>query len=94
MKRFPFCRGAASRADGPRTGLALLALGLAFSTMAPAQSLPRRQDDPIPPRVESMYTKGLRHLSTSQTAVAFGMSGSSTCSRCTPETRTAPRASR
>ena len=26
------------------------------------QSLPRRQDDPIPPQVDQMYVKGLRFL--------------------------------
>lgn len=31
-----------------------------------SQSLPRRQDDPIPPQVESMYTKGLRYLAQAQ----------------------------
>lgn len=31
-----------------------------------SQSLPRRQDDPIPPQVETMFTKGLRYLSSTQ----------------------------
>ncbi len=31
-----------------------------------AQSLPRREDDPISPRVESIYLRGLRYLSQSQ----------------------------
>ena len=31
-----------------------------------AQSLPRRQDDPIPPQVEGMYTKGLDFLAKTQ----------------------------
>ncbi len=38
--------------------------------LAPAgawsQSLPRRQDDPIPPQVDSMYLKGLRFLAKNQ----------------------------
>ena len=32
-----------------------------------AQSLPRRQDDPIPPQVDQMYVKGLRFLAGTQT---------------------------
>ncbi|MBL47968.1 MAG: squalene--hopene cyclase [Roseibacillus sp.] len=39
--------------------------------LAPAgawcQSLPLRQDDPIPPQVDQMYVKGLRYLAGSQT---------------------------
>jgi hypothetical protein len=47
--------------------LILLGCGVAFlATQSPAQSLPRRQDDPIPPQVESMYTKGLRYLESNQ----------------------------
>jgi hypothetical protein len=45
---------------------ALLAITLLAAIPATAQSLPRRQDDPIPPQVESMYTKGLRYLAESQ----------------------------
>ena len=41
-------------------------LALFIAVPATAQSLPRRQDDPIPPQVESMYTKGLRYLAESQ----------------------------
>jgi hypothetical protein len=52
-----------------RPGHLLLAVTIAASMgVSPGQSLPRRQDDPIPPQVESMYTKGLRFLSSSQTA--------------------------
>ena len=43
-----------------------LCLALLTAVPATAQSLPRRQDDPIPPQVESMYTKGLRYLAESQ----------------------------
>ena len=43
--------------------LAVLVTGSGFS-----QSLPRRQDDPIPPQVETMFTKGLRYLSSTQAA--------------------------
>ena len=43
---------------------ALLSLCLVGGTFA--QSLPRRQDDPISPQVVSMYIKGLRYLSESQ----------------------------
>lgn len=45
----------------------LLLLGLAAATgLASAQSIPRRQDDPIPPQIEAMYTKGLRYLESTQ----------------------------
>ena len=44
----------------------LLCFILLAAFSATAQSLPRRQDDPIPPQVESMYTKGLRYLAESQ----------------------------
>jgi len=44
-----------------------LALVLGFVPLcAPAQSLPRREEDPIPPQVENIYTRGLRYLSASQ----------------------------
>ncbi|MFK7909001.1 MAG: prenyltransferase/squalene oxidase repeat-containing protein [Akkermansiaceae bacterium] len=46
--------------------LAVVAFGLLLSSIAPAQSLPRRQNDVIPAQVESMYTKGLRYLTNSQ----------------------------
>lgn len=45
------------------TAIALLATSGAWS-----QSLPRRQDDPIPPQVKTMYLKGLRYLAKSQDA--------------------------
>jgi len=35
-------------------------------TISLGQSLPRRQDDPISPQVEGMYSKGLRFLAESQ----------------------------
>ena len=44
----------------------LAALVVFSSATAPAQSIPRRQDDPIPPQVEAMYTKGLRFLASTQ----------------------------
>ncbi len=50
---------------------AILAIAAVTLLLAPcptwSQSLPRRQDDPIPPQVEQMYVKGLRFLSSSQT---------------------------
>ena len=50
----------------------LLPLCVIVAILAPlgsrAQSVPRRQDDPISPQIEAMYTKGLRHLSSTQTA--------------------------
>jgi hypothetical protein len=33
-----------------------------------AQSIDRRQEDPIPVKVETMYTRGLKHLSSTQTS--------------------------
>ena len=36
-----------------------------------AQSIPRRADDPIPPAVESIYTKGLKYLATKQNAEGY-----------------------
>lgn len=39
---------------------------LALSLPVTSQTLPRRQDDPISPQVESMYAKGLRFLAESQ----------------------------
>ncbi|NNC88586.1 MAG: terpene cyclase/mutase family protein [Akkermansiaceae bacterium] len=50
----------------PRLVIPLLAAALVAPVMA--QSLPRRQDDPIAPQVEAMYTKGLRFLASTQTA--------------------------
>jgi hypothetical protein len=41
-------------------------VALLAPTGAQSQSLPRRQDDPIPPQVEAMYVKGLRFLAKSQ----------------------------
>ena len=50
---------------------AILSIAAVTLLLAPcptwSQSLPRRQDDPIPPQVEQMYVKGLRFLSSSQT---------------------------
>jgi hypothetical protein len=45
-----------------------LIVAVSISSLVPAtgQSIPRRQDDPIAPQVESMYTKGLRYLAGSQ----------------------------
>jgi hypothetical protein len=47
--------------------LPLISLSLVFTGLGSSQSLPRRQDDPIPPQVESMFTKGLRFLASTQT---------------------------
>ncbi len=47
------------------TAIALLAGWLTAAT-GWTQSLPRRQDDPIPPQLEAMYVKGLRFLADSQ----------------------------
>lgn len=46
-----------------------LAATLLASTLAPvhAQTMPRRQDDPVPAQVETMYERGLRYLVTTQT---------------------------
>ncbi|MGE9268013.1 MAG: prenyltransferase/squalene oxidase repeat-containing protein [Verrucomicrobiales bacterium] len=44
----------------------IFALLLAFLGTLGAQSLPRRQDDPISPEVENMYLKGLKYLAGSQ----------------------------
>ena len=49
-----------------RFALAPLVLLLTLSGPGFSQSLPRRQDDPIPPQVEAMFTKGLRYLAGSQ----------------------------
>jgi hypothetical protein len=46
--------------------LSLLSLALLLSGPGFGQSLPRRQDDPIPPQVESMFNKGLRFLASTQ----------------------------
>ena len=46
----------------------LLAILILTPLLAHAQSLPRRQNDTIPVQVETMYTRGLRYLSNSQTA--------------------------
>jgi hypothetical protein len=43
-----------------------LTLSLVLTGLGVSQSLPRRQDDPIPPQVENMFTKGLRYLAASQ----------------------------
>ncbi len=43
-------------------------VALFAATGVHAQSIPRRQDDPIPAQVEAMYTKGLRFLATTQSA--------------------------
>lgn len=52
--------------------LAAATLAPALLTMLPAtaaaQSLPRRQTDTIPAQVETIYTRGLRYLATSQNA--------------------------
>jgi hypothetical protein len=49
---------------------AVLVTAAVAALLAPAgawsQSLPRRQDDPIPPQVDAMYVKGLRHLASTQ----------------------------
>lgn len=45
----------------------ILSFFLASSCLVPAQSIPRRQDDPISPEVETIYNKGLKYLATSQT---------------------------
>ena len=44
----------------------LAGFGLCLSSIAEAQTLPRRQNDVIPAQVEAMYTKGLRYLSNTQ----------------------------
>ena len=44
----------------------LITLGLVFSTPLVAQSLSRREANPIPAQVEAMYTKGLRFLANEQ----------------------------
>lgn len=48
----------------------LLTAALSLSLLMPSlgQDILRRQQDPIPAKVESMYTKGLRYLANSQTA--------------------------
>lgn len=46
----------------PRT----LALLLAAAAAAPAQDLPRRPDDPVPPQVDTMFERGLAYLARSQ----------------------------
>jgi hypothetical protein len=45
--------------------------------LAHAQSLPRRQNDIIPVQVETMYTRGLRYLSNTQTADGYWQGGNS-----------------
>ena len=49
----------------------VLAIAAATFLLVPhrawSQSLPRRQDDPIPPQVDQMYLKGLRFLASTQT---------------------------
>ena len=47
-----------------------ISLFLTLSLAAPlwAQSIDRRQEDPIPTKVETMYTRGLKHLASSQAA--------------------------
>ena len=49
----------------------VLAIAAVTFLLAPhrawSQSLPRRQDDPIPPQVDQMYLKGLRFLASTQT---------------------------
>lgn len=48
----------------------VLVAAAVIALLAPAeawgQSLPRRQDDPIPPQVDPMYVKGLRFLAQTQ----------------------------
>ena len=48
--------------------LSLFGLSLMLSSTTNAQTLPRKQNDVIPAQVETMYTKGLRYLSNTQTA--------------------------
>lgn len=50
------------------SALLLTVLWLGLSAFVSAQSIPRRQDDPIPAEVEIMYQKGLKHLAGSQQA--------------------------
>jgi len=53
---------------------AILALSLTASSLS--QTIPRRQEDPIPAAVESIYTKGLRFLATSQNEDGYWEGGS------------------
>ena len=55
----------------------LLTILILTPLLAHAQSLPRRQNDVIPAQVESMYTRGLRYLSNSQTAEGCWAGGNS-----------------
>lgn len=52
----------------PLTPILSLGLLVSLASEAVAQSLPRRQDDPIPPQVETMFKNGLEYLSSSQNA--------------------------
>jgi len=45
-----------------------LLLTLTLASPLWAQSIDRRQEDPIPAKVETMYTRGLKHLASSQAA--------------------------
>jgi hypothetical protein len=45
-----------------------LLLMLSLAPPLSAQSIDRRQEDPIPAKVETMYTRGLKHLATTQAA--------------------------
>ncbi|MFC4994000.1 prenyltransferase/squalene oxidase repeat-containing protein [Rubritalea tangerina] len=48
--------------------IAIALTGLSLTSLAPAQSIERRQEDPIPAKVETMYTRGLKYLASSQAA--------------------------
>ncbi|MGB0992969.1 MAG: prenyltransferase/squalene oxidase repeat-containing protein [Akkermansiaceae bacterium] len=48
--------------------LAAISLSPLLTSVADAQSLPRRQNDVIPAQVEAMYTRGLRYLTSTQDA--------------------------
>lgn len=50
----------------PLLRLLPLSLGLLCSAHSPAQDLPRRQDDPVPAQVETMYERGLAFLASKQ----------------------------
>lgn len=61
-----------------RSTLTLLTLASVLTPItADAQSLPRRQNDVIPVQVETMYTRGLRYLSNTQSADGTWAGGNS-----------------
>lgn len=53
------------------TSILLSLLGAAAILPAPGQTVPRREEDPIPAAIENVYTRGLRYLAQSQNKEGF-----------------------